>query len=287
MRAAPALLLVACGSPISNQTFYDDARMVAALPGSERLGAPMAVLEAPVGDSVVLAQAVQQAATLRDLVEVMVRSGDALRAADPSTRTDVARGWDAVQAAGDLEGRRAWWVRAEVLQPDDTAVVSWTLDLAPGPEGPWSAVAEGAHEPDGDGALIWQLGPTLEVLGLDPADAPGELQLTYGTEGDARTVELLYVDGEATLGPWGWLGDQVMAWQGPLALDDAPDAPTRYGAAQVFVGADGGWGHGTVYPDAQGQPFSTCWSALGDALYADGALPPAGTAAACPFPDPF
>jgi hypothetical protein len=265
--------------------------MVAALPSEERVGPPSQVRLARVGNAAVLQLAVEQAATVGDLTEVMARSGDALRAAVPDTRTEVARGWSSVQAAGDLDGRRSWWVRGEVLQPSAGEDLTWTIELASDPDGPFTPVGLGGHEPDGDGAIVWELGPTLEVLGLDPSLAPGTLEVAYGTDGELRATELTYVDGADTLGPWTLVGDQFLGWEGPMALlpdDDGDGEPeVAYGAAVVYVGDEGGWGVGELYPAGTSLAFDTCWSAQGDRLYEGGEIDPLGDADTCPLPNPF
>ncbi len=285
------LLGVGCGPPISNQLFYEDALMVAALPSEERVGPPSDVRLARVGDSQLLREAVEEAVSVSEITEVMARSGDALRSTDPDTRTDVARGWDAVQVAGDIDNeRRSWWVTAEVLQPAEGEDLTWSMSLATDPGGPWVEVGVGGHELDGDGAILWSLGPTLEVVGLDPTLAPGDLEITYGLDGEVRFAEILYVDGADTLGPWGVAGTQVLAWQGTFQLipgAEGEDPQSAYGVAQVFASPDGGWGQGELYPAGEALTFETCWGPEGDRLYEGGEVDPVGSIDACPFPNPF
>jgi len=285
-----ATLAAACTNPISNQLFYDDALMVAALPSEQRLGPPREVRLARVGDSELLAVAVAEAAVLDDVTEALARSGDVVRAAEPSERTEVGRRWDAVQAAGDLGGARvSWWVRAEVLWPDDRSALSWTIEMAEDDGGPWVEVGFGAHESDGDGELVWDLGASLEVMGLDPSDAPGTLTGRYETDSDdVRTAELAYTDDTQTAGPWVLVGDVALGWQGQVTLSDADGEPiTAYGAVQAIATPEGGWGVAELYPTAEPLDVLTCWNDRGDRVFAEGDLGEEGSPSSCPIDNPL
>jgi len=285
------LLSAGCANPISNQLFYDDALMVAALPSEERVGPPSEVRLARVGDSELLALAVAEAAVLDDLTEVVARSGDLLRSAQPSERTDVGRTWEAAQVAGDLAGERvSWWIRGEVLRPDEQADITWSMEIAPAADGPWVEVGVGAHEPDGDGGFTWEIGPSLEAMGRDPAEAPGQVTATYTLEddGETRNLELAYDDGEVAFGPWVMVGDIALGWQGQLALTDADGQLVEaFGAASVITTPDGGWGMGELYPAGETWSFTTCWDSNGDRQYEEGDLDPVADPGACTVDDPF
>ena len=285
----------ACTNPISNQLFYDDALMVAALPSEARVGPPSQLRLARVGDADLLAAAVAEAAVVDDVTEVIARSGDLLRATEPDERTDVARVWRAQRAAGDIGSQRvSWWVRGEVLRPSDDADLTWEIEMAPDQSGPWLPVGLGAHDGDGDavgeGALQWDLGLSLEAMGLDPSDAPGLIDIRYEIDAEGeRTTEMSYDDGGVNVaGPWTMVGDIALGWEGVVTLPDGSGGTVEaYGAVAVLTTVDGGWGEGELYPGAEPLVFETCWDGNGDRVYEDGDLDPTGRVSDCALEDPF
>lgn len=293
--AAPA-----CTNPISNLPFYEDAELVAALPSEDRFGVPRSVRLARVGTSPVLADAVAASAELQDIVETLFRSGEVLRVAEPDVRSDVGRSWDAVQAVGDLGGERfTWWVRGEVLRVAEGSDATWVIEVAPEESGPYRPVGEGRHDPGGYGDGTWDLAAIVDVLedqSDSTAGAAGVLSFDYEDElegsDEVRVVTLQHTLGADLLGTWTAVGDVALAWFGQSNVTD----PARPAAFQVITDDNGGWGLGELYEAEDTLTLTTCWSPVGDTVYAEGtALDPelgaqvaeTGTDSDCPTSYPF
>ncbi len=293
--------LGACANPITNLPFYEDAAYVAALPSETRFGVPTQVRLARVGTSKLLADAVAASADMQDHVETVLRSGEVLRSAEPDERTDVARSWDGVQVAGDLDGERfTWWARGEVVRIQEGGDVTWAIDVAPDPDGPWSPVGSGRHDPSGYGTADWDLQTVVELLAAQAStgaevESVGQLALDYEDDFEGsgvRAVTIEHSDGPDLLDQWTAIGPVALAWFGPNTLSE----PERAGAFQIYTDDGGGWGLGELYDDDATLDLITCWSPVGDTVYASGSLLDEGNGAVlsatgsesdCPLPYPF
>ena len=291
------IFLGACEHPITNLPFYEDAAYVAALPSEERVGVPSRVRLARVGTSTMLADAVAASAELQETVEVLLRSGEVLRSAEPDARTEVARSWEGVQAAGDLGGERlTWWVRGEVLRVSEGSDVTWTIELAADAAGPWEPVGEGRHDPSGYGTATWDRGAARAAIAAELDTERGVvLAVDYDDDTDGsgtRQVTIKHTHGPELVGQWTAVGSVSLAWFGSNALTD----PVLPGAFQVLTDDNGGWGVGELYVDSSSLDIISCWSPVGDTVFAAGSaleeghgatLSATGSEADCPTPFPF
>jgi hypothetical protein len=276
------LLLLACANPLSNQLFYEDALFVSALPSRERVGPPSALRVARVGDAALLADAVAVAARLGDATEGLGRTGDALRNSPASVRSSVGRAWDAAQAAGDIDGERvSWWARGEVLQPDAASDLTWVVEVATDPSGPYVPVGEGRHDRDGFGEVSWDGDAFAEVVGVSPTS---DLSGSYVDDqpDSPRTLDLS-VEGAASVDErWVVQADGVLDWTGAVTV--SPDASR--GSASVDHRDSGGWGSAELF-GATPQVIELCWGPTGDVIYQSGDLGGVGVESDCPFAYPF
>jgi hypothetical protein len=282
------LWLLGCTNPISNLAFYEDAAFAEALPSKERMGPPADVRIARVGTSIVLADAVAATANMGDFVETLVRSGEALRGAEPDGRGDVSRSWSAVQAAGDIGNERfVWWVRGELVRPSDAGDTTWTLELAGDEAGPWIPVGDGRHDPSGYGTAEWDIAAAAELLEPgQPANTLGILKLSYDDNAEGENVRQVAIDhrvGVDVVDSWVATSSVGLGWFGVSSLVDPP-APAVF---QVFHTPDGGWAVGEVYADTGLLEQRTCWSPTGDTQYESGDIRSVATEAACSIAYPF
>lgn len=283
------LWLVACTNPISNLAFYEDAELLAALPSAARLGPPQQVRVARVGNAMVLADAVAAAASMSDHVETLNRSGDALREAEPDGREGVSRSWSAVQAAGDIGGDRfVWWVRGDVVRPDDAGDATWNIAVAADASGPWVPVGEGRHDPSGYGGMTWDLRAMFQVLApqiTGEVSDIGVLQVDYrdATDSAVREATVEHVVALDVASAWTVAGESALAWVGPTSLTD----PAAQAVFTVLHADEGGWGVGEVYSPTEVVDHVTCWGPAGDILYARGIDAIGEDEGACSTPFPF
>jgi len=299
--ASAFLLLVAssCANPISNLPFYEDAELVAALPSEARFEVPSNIRLARVGTSTALADAVAASADLQSVVETLFRSGEVLRAAEPDVRTDVGREWDGVQAAGDLGGDRfTWWVRGSVVRVTEGGDATWTIEAASDQGGTYRPIGQGRHDPGGYGDGSWDLEAMVQVLieGQDiESDPVGVLSFDYEDQledSGVRSVTLEHTRGAEVLDTWTVVGSIALAWFAPSTLTE----PALPGVFQVFHDDNGGWAIGEIYDADEALSVLTCWSPVGDTVYAEGTLFDEGHGAVtaamgveddCSTPNPF
>lgn len=275
------LLLTGCyDSPVSNSVFLEDAIFLAALPSEERLLPPPQIADAELGDAVLLRTAVDAERQYLELMAPVMESAMQLRRSTPMDRSEVHRTWQPVPVVVISPTPRTWWVRATILAPADDAI-SWTIDVAPGQDGPWTGAGSGWH--DGlNGGFSWDrrsLGDS-GLLNIDYA-----LDASWG-----RDVYIEYnsfgVAGEAPL--WGLHGDDVMSFTDER-LELTGDGDSWPSASVVYVGPDGGRADGHLWQDGEQQVYTECWDGEGDRTYigGDSAIENSGSASACTGADVF
>ncbi len=264
-----------CANPISNLPFYEDAELVAALPSEARFEVPSNIRHARVGTSTALADAVGASADLQSVVETLLRSGEVLRSAEPGLRTDVGREWDGVQAAGDLGGERfTWWVRGSVVRVTEGGDATWTLEAASEQDGMYRPIGQGRHDPGGYGDGTWNLAAMVDVLfdgKATESDPVGVLSFDYEDQledSGVRLVTLAHTRGAEVMDTWTVVGSIALAWFAPSTLTE----PALPGVFQVFHDDNGGWAIGELYDADEALSVLTCWSPVGDTVFAEGAV---------------
>ena len=120
-------------------------------------------------------------------------------------------------------------------------------------------------------------------LGLSSGDEPASVVENRRRVGDHLGVPL---------DRWTVVGQVALAWFGTSTVTD----PARPAAFQVITDDNGGWGLGELYDAEDTLTLTTCWSPVGDTVYAEGtALDPdlgaqieaTGTDGDCPTAYPF
>lgn len=292
MTAAWLVTLAGCGAPISNEPFVDEAVFLGALPSTERLHAPSAVLLAPNGDADVLRAAKTAAAEWDTWWAIAAATGDELRAVPPDERTEVARRWNGLNVAARLTANTFgnagavidWWVTAEVVEPAE-GDPAWTIAIGTSEDGPFTAVGAGSGA-DGSGCVTWDLPGTAEALALDPPAPLGVLDATF-TDLDpvlgVRRADLAYeVDGVVL--PYAVAGEELLAFTGLLAVTD--DGASWPGFATATHTATGGRAQGLVLEEGVERTFTSCWDANGLLVWqgGEGGVVDAGASeGACPI----
>jgi hypothetical protein len=286
--------LLACGAPISNQPFLDEALFLGSLPSAERLGAPNDVLLAPNGGSPVLARAKIDAAVWQAWWGVAIATGEELRTHPSDERTDAVRGWDPLNVASRLDGSPIglpadqpleWWVTARIVEPVEGGV-DWTVAIAADRDGDFVDVGAG-HDDDGHGTVSWDLDAMLGALGYPPPAPLGQLEADYVDHDpeydDLRTVSAtlrIPLQDEAAFGA---AGDTVFGFTDLLQLtDDGLPWPT-YTTAVHALGT-GGRAEGLIGTDAATLAYATCWDPDGNTVWQGGdpGVTASGDESACP-----
>jgi hypothetical protein len=254
IRALP-LLFVACGDPVSNAVFYEDALFLAGFPDDVRFGPPALIAAAPPGDSVWLAAAQGVSTGLALELGPALILGAALRDTPPDLRTDTYREWAPFPVVGPLGGSA--WARAEATRPE-SGTVTWTVEVSPDATGPWIEAGSGRHEPSGAGQTL------IRMRGDDLRFDPEVLVLDYDVAESGRFLEIALVDprvpGADPLGYWQINGDDSVAWTGTFDVAGA----ARPGVALVLQGFAGGRSEvlvadGGGHPRPVGVDVLGCW----------------------------
>ncbi len=177
-RLLPALaFLTACGNPLSNALFLEDAEFLAAIPSAENHslifpdspdGDPaslLALLPLPGHAADLRAQSAGVAANLNASLTQLMVLGDYVRVDEPSVREDDLRSW----GPSSLEnGTRALLlvdiVRSGVGQYD------WAFMASESSAGPWEPFYQGTHYSgatvaQGDGEFEADIGALAQALG--------------------------------------------------------------------------------------------------------------------------
>ena len=271
-----------CGNPITNAQFYEDELFLAALPSPDRLAPPSEVRLARVGDSRLLAEAVEQSAHLETLMTLPALSGQALRETPTIERSETRRAWDPVETATIIEGDVvSWWVRGSVILPPGLNIATWTIEVSTTADGPWAPVGTGARDPSGTAEFTWDVFTHTQLLAVDSSIGVIEVSVTDATDDTPREVA---VEEQVQVQlPFSWHGihEGLIIWIGDIDL--VGDGVRIPGAAQVHHVEDfGGYGFGTVLRETGDVPFQSCWDAQGNLLWhLGGALDTFGAASDC------
>lgn len=275
------LFLLACNNPISNAAITADEDFLEALPGSNRLAFPQHFRERPTGgDEEFLEVAGRAADDLDALLAPFVFVGDVLRSTEPSERSASHRLFDArTISSPDGALQPSWWVRANLTRAGEFADILWTIEGALAPEGPWTTLAQGRHATDGVGSMTWYAPEMATLLGIDVPVDRLEVDYTDARDGSPREVVLRLP--EAYGFPVEYAFYDEVGFQFPLEDALGTEAP----AILVMVNLPDRRGRvdGVLFLDEE-RPFTTCWDASGDRVYASGTagLPEIGTEGACP-----
>ncbi len=295
MRSCGVLVgLVACGSPISNAPFLEEARFLGALPSRERLGPPERVFLAPNSDNAVLDAAKRSATEYDELVTLPILVGDRLRGVVPTQRTDIRRAWDPTELLLDLsealppgagQGSLAAWVQGVVEIPA-SGDLQLEIELALAQEGPWERVATGTYDGSSAGTLSWDLAASASALKLAPSVPLAQLDVTFDDlaqeEQAERQLDVAYGHTASIAQLWVIVSDSVLGFSGLLQVTE--DGALLPGGATVVHTPYGGWGLGTVLTASGELAFETCWSEVGLTVYAGGdeGVRRSGSRDACP-----
>lgn len=278
MRYGWLVLLAACGAPISNAPFLEEARFLGALPSRERLGPPANVFLAPSSDSSVLSAAKQAATEYDALVTLPILIGDRLRGVVPTQRTDIRRAWDPTELLLDPSGSLpvaasslTAWIQGSVEIPSSGDLVL-ELQLARDRDGPWTQVASGTYDGERAGTLSWDLAATATALELQPTIPLAGLEVNFDDLGQDdlgdRQLDASYGHAASIAQLWVIVSDAVLGFSGLLQVTE--DGALLPGGATVVHTAYGGWGVGTVLTATGELAFETCWSEVGLTVYEDG-----------------
>ena len=276
------LALLACGAPITNAPFLEEAEFVGLMPTSDRFGAPVEVLAAPSGDAVLL-EAKIAAEGYRDLVDVPTLLGDHLQALGPSIREENLRVWEPSKVTtDDVE----LFVQAEVERPVRAGGdLLLAIEIGPTRGGPWTPVAEGAWDGDSRGELVWDLDATASALEVVVTEPLGTISASFDDRGfleSERVVELDYTLQTGEAASFVAAGDVLLSFGAVLQVTD--DGASWPGYATVVHHADaGGYASGGVFVGEDEIGFVRCWNAAGATVHVrgDAGIATVGEESAC------
>jgi hypothetical protein len=271
--------------------FNADEEFLAALPSGDRVGFSSHYAGRVVGPDTdpLLTAALGEAAQLDPRISLVTGVMDVLRSTEPAERSETHRIWSARSLAAPAGASAdSWWIRADLVRSAQGADILWTLEGAEGPDGPWTTVGVGRHDPTGVGEFTWNLAATDALVGRDFGDV---LEVDYedpsadlGVRSATMRLPAAFGGGQEFL----LVGDEHFAWTGDFVV--VPDGSEEPGGARIALSMDGsGRGEGEVVRDGAPQAFASCWGPAGERVWSDGGdgLPAVGDVGACSLPADF
>jgi hypothetical protein len=177
--ALAPLVLIACGEPISNAVFYEDAAFLAAIPSFENHGVAYPAL--PEDDTASLDTDLrQQSADVAGFVNAslgdLMALSDFLRVEEPSLREDDLRSW----GPSSLGSGTRSLLLVDIIRSGE-GQYDWAFMLSETSSGPWDDFFRGTHYAgatvaEGDGSFEADLG--LLAAALD-GEREGSLRMSY------------------------------------------------------------------------------------------------------------
>jgi len=180
LRYLPVLALgTACGEPLSNALFIEDAEFLAAIPSFENH--TIVFPDTPQVETVALGfmlplpghttdlrvQSAGVAANLNATLTDLMVLGDFIRSDEPSTREDDLRTW----GPSSLENGTRALLLVDIIR-SGVGQYDWTFMLSDISAGPWEGFYQGTHYvgatvAEGDGSFYADIGMLAEALGQE------------------------------------------------------------------------------------------------------------------------
>lgn len=283
--------LLACQNPITNAVFYEDEAFLSALPSADRVGFSShfaGLAPGPDADPLLL-HALAEAEALDPLLSLTTGVADVLRSTTPAERSSTHRSWSARALAAPPDAAvDTWWIRADIVRADEVSDAIWTVEGAPGADGPWGELGRGRQEPGGAASYVWDLALTGDLLGQD-LGVEMDVELAQD-DGDParREVSVRFPASLAIPREYALQGREGFGWTGWLDLGGSGPEP---GVGQVILLADhSGRGQAIVLRDEGEVGWGSCWLADGRTSWAQGDaedLPAGGDPSTCTVPDVF
>lgn len=292
MRHLALLSLAACGSPVSNVLFEEDAEFLAALPSAEHHVVGVAgddtLAKALGADSpYLLLLTAQVAGDGNRWIYRILWTVDAIRALRPAGRTETTRTWGPFEWENDAEavarmerigGGRYDWEAVGLMDGEETRVL-------------WGTHYAGETVSRGDGVFAWDVAAQARVQGTDDV---GRVDVDYDNRDGVDQIVTYAGVGDGTAAPV----DATYAFRERDADGDFQfrmrdltfegiDAPVTLEIRTRWLDRGRGRADAVATWDGPGSPveWTQCWDDVGAAIYNHGVAADEGDAADCAFAD--